>query len=211
MPGSRCPAGDDSHEQRALANATAQFRFPVIAALEIVAVEEDVNARGFQSVLDLLGRNPVLAGVAQEHSAGFRRGLRNRLGQRSDLAGQRRRMQVHPSLVEFVYKVECASASVDSRGAAEVAEEEHEVLIVADTAIGDVVAFAPCGKPLSLRHAHQEASQPTSKPAADDQQALAIEFVEEALRTMGLGLQGMEVLDDVFLGYSVSGCCRQLT
>src|SRR5215813_175936 len=70
-PWRQSPARNERHEQGALANAAAQFRFPVIAQLKLVAVEEDINTRRLEGALDFFGGSFVLAGVAQEHSTGF--------------------------------------------------------------------------------------------------------------------------------------------
>src|SRR5262245_14121126 len=113
--------------------------------------------------------------------------------------------------MEIVDEIEGASAAIELGGTAEVAEKDHKVVIAAHADVGDVVVLASRGKPLSFGHTHQEASEPPAKAAAQNQQGLAIEFIEKARWATGFGLERVEELDEVFLSHGVCGRGRQLS
>src|SRR5215472_13203776 len=107
--------------------------------------------------------------------------------------------------MQLVYKVEHVSAPIHLRSPAEVAQKKHEVVIAAYSDVSNIIVLASYGEPLSLRHTQQKPGEPAPEAAAQYQQALAVQLVEEQRRAVRFRLQRMEEFHEVFLGHSVCG------
>ena len=113
-----------------------------------------------------------------------------------------------PARVQLGY--ERLRAGVDARAHADLLQERHEPLVLHRVVVGEHLAHvARVGQPLALRHPQEQSRQPVGEVAADQQQVVVLELVEELLRRQVLGLQCADELEHVLVRYDISRRSRQ--
>ena len=95
-------------------------------------------------------------------------------------------------------------AGVDARAHAYLLQERNEPLVLHRVVVCKHLAYVTrVGEPLALCHAEEEPRQPVGEVAADQQQVIVLELVEELLRSQVLGLQRADELQHVLVGDDV--------
>src|SRR5947209_9851677 len=146
--------------------ASAQLAFPVVARLQLVAVEEYIHTRLLESDLELLHGRPVAAGIAQEYRSGFDfRSGRDSIVLRRVLQG-RIRVFFRPALMQFVDEVNRAALAKNLGAAAEPFEKKNQTFVMTDRIVRDIVRLVIGGEALAFRHAHQKTGQPSGEASA---------------------------------------------
>ena len=192
---------DDRDEIGAARDVALDLAVVVVADLEPVHVEPGRDAGGLEPGLDLLHGGQVLARIADEHGvvghvAGRRResvcgGARGAAA----VAGLRRAASRSCSSSH-----EALGALVDARAHAHLLQEGDQPLVLAGVVVGhDLADVARVGQPLALGHAQEQARQPVGEIAADEQQVVVLELVEQLLGRQVLALQRADELEQVLV------------
>ena len=101
-------------------------------------------------------------------------------------------------------------AAIDARAHAHLLQERHEPLVLHRVIVGQHFAdVARVGQALALRHAQEQPRQPVGEIAADQQQVVVLELVEQLLGRQVLGLQRADELEHVLVGHDVGGRGRE--
>ena len=96
---------------------------------------------------------------------------------------------------------EALGADVDARAHAHLLQERHEPLVLAGVIVGhDLADVARVGQALPLGHAQEQSRQPVGEVAADEQQVIVLELVEQLLGRQVLALQRADELQQVLVG-----------
>ncbi len=83
---------------------------------------------------------------------------------------------------------------------------DDEALVLAAVVVGQNFAdVARIREALALRHAQEQARQPVAEVAADEQQVVVLELVEQLFRREVLALQRADELEQVLVGDHVGG------
>ena len=99
---------------------------------------------------------------------------------------------------------ECLGAAVDARAYAHLLQECDEPLVLHRMVVGkDLSDVARIGEPLALGHAQEKPREPVGEIAADQQQVVVLEFVEQLFGRQVLGLQRADKLEHVLVGDDV--------
>ena len=110
--------------------------------------------------------------------------------------------------MQFVH--EALGADVDARAHAHLLQERDEALVLLGVVVGQHLAdVARVRQALALRHAQEQARQPVGEVAADEQQVVVLELVEQLLGRQVLALQRADELQRVLVGDHVGGRGRQ--
>ena len=89
---------------------------------------------------------------------------------------------------------------------AHLLKERDEALILARVIVGQHLADVPrVRQALAFRHAQEQACQPVAEIAADEQQVVVLELVEQLLGREVLALQRADVLQEILVGDHVGG------
>ena len=143
----------------------------------------------------------VLARVADEHGVvghlalGRQEALRRRRSASAcgRLAARRQRRAAR--------RTKLLGAAVDARAHAHLLQERHEALVLARVVVGQHLAdVARVRQALALGHAQEQARQPVGEVAADEQQVVVLELVEQLLGRQVLALQRADELEHVLVG-----------
>ena len=101
---------------------------------------------------------------------------------------------------------ELARAAVDARAHTHLLQKIHEPHVTNRMAIREHLAdVARIRKPVPLRHAKEEPGEPVREAAADEQQVIVLELVEELLGRQVLALQRADELEHVLVGDDICG------
>src|SRR4029453_15507068 len=193
--GSQSVLRDDRKEQRTVVDAAPQFCLPIVSRLQLLPIEEYVNAGSFQAHLELFRCFGVAAGVAQKYGTG------SQLRCQGGVQGRGNDLGVFgvtfpPAAMEFTDELENSPAAIDFCRLAEVLKEQHLIAVVAHLSIDDIATLASGRKTLPLGHAHEETCQPAAEAAAKNHQALPIQLVEQQRRLPRPRLQRVEELNE---------------
>ena len=203
---------DHRDEIRAARDVALDLAIVVVASLEPVHVEPGGDAGRFQSRLDPLDGGQVVAGVADEHRAIGHLARRRHEALRGGhlaRAGQLALARL-PALVQFVD--ELLRAAVEARAHADLLQERHQPLVLAGMAVGkDLADIARVRQAPALGHAQEQPRQPVGEVAADEQQVVVFQFVEQFLRHQVVALQRADELQRVLVGNHVGRRGRQPT
>ena len=105
---------------------------------------------------------------------------------------------------------EALGALIDARAHAHLLQEGHQPLVLARVVVGQHLAdVARVGQALALGHAQEQPRQPVGEIAADEQQVVVLELVEQLLRRQVLALQRADELEQVLVGDDVGRRGRQ--
>ena len=119
--------------------------------------------------------------------------------QRNHLAGLVAR---HPAPVQLVDKL--FGAVVDARAYADLLQEVEQARVLVGMVVGqDFAHVARVGKPVALGHPQEQAREPVGEAAADQQQMVVLELVEEPLGRQVLALQRADEFEHVLFGNDV--------
>ena len=110
----------------------------------------------------------------------------------------------HPAPVQL--GDELLGAVVDARAHAHLLQELHEPHVALRVVVGEHLAHvARIRQALPLGHAQEQARQPVGEVAADEEQVVVLELVEELLGREVLALQRAHELQHVLVGDHVGG------
>ena len=106
---------------------------------------------------------------------------------------------------------EALGAHVDAGAHAHLLQEGHQAVVLAAVIVRQHLAdIARIGEPLALRHAQEQPRQPVGEIAADEQQVIVLELVEQPLGHQVLALQRADELQQILIGDHVGRRCREL-
>ena len=95
-------------------------------------------------------------------------------------------------------------AAVDARAHADLLQERDQPVVLHGVVVGEHLAdVARIGQAPALGHAQEQARQPVGEIAADQQQVVVLELVEQLFGREVLGLQRADELQHVLVGDDV--------